>query len=57
MAFEWDASKNAANIAKHRIDFEDAVRIFDGPVWKKPMTDVNMARSASSPSVSLITVT
>ncbi len=35
MAFEWDASKNAANIAKHRIDFEDAVRIFDGPVLEK----------------------
>ena len=24
MAFEWDAAKNAANIAKHGIDFEDA---------------------------------
>ena len=32
MAFEWDAAKNAANIAKHGIDFEDAIRIFDGPV-------------------------
>ena len=27
--------KNAANIAKHRINFEDAVRIFDGPVLEK----------------------
>jgi uncharacterized protein len=32
MAFEWDPDKNAANIAKHGIDFEDAVRIFEGPV-------------------------
>jgi uncharacterized protein len=35
MAFEWDAAKNAANIAKHGIDFEDAIRIFDGPVLEK----------------------
>jgi uncharacterized protein len=32
MAFEWDPDKNAANIAKRGIDFEDAVRIFEGPV-------------------------
>jgi uncharacterized DUF497 family protein len=32
MAFEWDAAKNAANIARHGIDFEDAIRIFEGPV-------------------------
>jgi len=35
MAFEWDAAKNAANIAKHGIDFEDAIGIFDGPVLQK----------------------
>jgi uncharacterized DUF497 family protein len=35
MAFEWDAAKNAANIAKHGIDFEDAIQIFDGPVLEK----------------------
>ncbi len=35
MAFECDAAKNAANIAKHGIDFEDAIRIFDGPVLEK----------------------
>ena len=33
--FEWDAAKNAANIAKHRIDFGDAVRIFEGPVLEQ----------------------
>jgi len=32
MAFEWDTAKNVANIAKHGIDFEDAIRIFEGPV-------------------------
>jgi len=35
MGFEWDAAKNAANMAKHGIDFDDAVRIFDGPVLEK----------------------
>ena len=30
--FEWDERKRASNIAKHEIDFVDAVSIFDGPV-------------------------
>ncbi len=34
-SLEWDKAKNAANIAKHGIDFEDAIRIFDGPVLEK----------------------
>ena len=29
---KWDPDKNAANIAKHGIGFEDALRIFEGPV-------------------------
>ncbi len=36
MAFEWDARKNAANLAKHGVDFADASRIFEGPVLKRP---------------------
>ncbi len=36
MVFEWDAAKNAANLAKHGIDFEDAIGIFDGPVLERP---------------------
>ena len=32
MAFDWDPYKNAANIERHGIDFEDARRIFEGPV-------------------------
>ncbi len=33
--FEWDAAKNAANVAKHGINFEDAARIFEGPVLEQ----------------------
>ncbi len=29
MNFEWDENKRQANIAKHGIDFVDAVRAFD----------------------------
>lgn len=32
MIFEWDARKDAANLAKHGISFEEATLIFDGPV-------------------------
>ena len=29
MNFEWDANKAAENIQKHRIDFADAVTVFE----------------------------
>ncbi len=32
MGFEWDAVKNLANLEKHGIDFDFAIRIFDGLV-------------------------
>jgi len=32
VAFEWDPEKNTANIAKHGVDFDDAIGIFEGPV-------------------------
>jgi uncharacterized protein len=35
MLFEWDESKRQANLAKHRIDFRDAKRVFDGPVFER----------------------
>jgi len=41
MLFEWDESKRQSNLAKHRIDFQDALRIFDGPVFEK----VNRSRA------------
>jgi uncharacterized protein len=31
-AFEWDQAKNATNLAKHGITFEEAASIFEGPV-------------------------
>lgn len=30
--FEWDEDKNATNLAKHGISFEEAMTIFEGPV-------------------------
>jgi uncharacterized protein len=30
--FEWDPAKNAANIEKHGLSFEEAATIFNGPV-------------------------
>lgn len=30
--FEWDKAKNHTNITKHKIDFMDATRLFDGVV-------------------------
>jgi uncharacterized DUF497 family protein len=30
MQFEWDDTKNKANLEKHGIAFEDAQRIFEG---------------------------
>ena len=32
MKFEWDETKNKANIRKHGVSFEIAKRIFEGPV-------------------------
>ena len=35
MLFEWDESKRQANLEKHHIDFRDAQRVFDAPVFEK----------------------
>ena len=35
MRYTWDPAKNAANIRKHGISFERAVRIFDGPIFEQ----------------------
>ena len=32
--FEWDENKRSSVVARHGIDFEDAIQIFDGPVWE-----------------------
>lgn len=33
MEFEYDPAKSESNRAKHGIDFEDAKRLWDGPVY------------------------
>ena len=32
MRYAWDKSKNRTNIAKHSVDFADAVAVFDDPL-------------------------
>ena len=39
MEFEWDEAKNRFNIAKHGIDFNDAKRVFDGPIYTDEETE------------------
>ncbi len=34
--FEWDPQKNASNIQKHGLSFEEAASIFAGPVLTGP---------------------
>ena len=34
MRFTWDSRKAAANVVKHGLSFDDACRIFDGPVFE-----------------------
>lgn len=33
--FEWDCEKNATNLSKHGISFEEAATIWEGPVFTK----------------------
>ena len=32
LEFEWDEAKASSNLVKHRISFDDAIGIFEGPV-------------------------
>jgi len=32
MEFQWDETKNTANIRKHEIDFVDAIEVFQHPI-------------------------
>lgn len=34
MKYEWDEVKNQKNLKKHKISFEDAIRIFADPMLK-----------------------
>ncbi len=44
--FEWDDDKNAENLRKHGISFEEAALIFDGPTvsWVDDRIDYGEAR-------------
>ena len=35
MKFEWDDDKNALNLKKHGLSFEEACLIFEGPVFTR----------------------
>lgn len=35
MKFEWDEDKRRGNIEKHRIDFREAVKAFEAPMWER----------------------
>lgn len=34
MEFEWDRQKAAANLAKHKVSFEDAAAVFGDPLGR-----------------------
>jgi uncharacterized DUF497 family protein len=35
MRYTWDAAKNRSNVKRHKIAFEDAQRIFEGPTVER----------------------
>jgi len=35
MRYTWDAGKNRENLKKHKIAFEDAQRVFEGPTVER----------------------
>jgi uncharacterized DUF497 family protein len=39
MTFEWDESKNRANVRKHEVDFADTEEMFRGLLLIRPDTD------------------
>ena len=53
MQFEGDEQKNRDNIAKHGISFEDAARIFEGPVLSWADARADYAKCGKSVSAGL----
>jgi len=41
MIFEWDEEKNAINKTKHRIAFEDAIYVYNDPLYVEIYDDVH----------------
>ncbi|MDR3296993.1 MAG: BrnT family toxin [Prevotellaceae bacterium] len=39
MTFEWDENKRLSNLAKHGLDFADALRVFQDPYRKDDVDD------------------
>lgn len=35
MRYSWDEEKNRGNLARHKIAFEDAARVFEGPTVER----------------------
>lgn len=33
MKFEWDQNKEAANLSKHGVSFDEAITVFDDPLY------------------------
>jgi uncharacterized protein len=59
MLFEWDEGKRQSNIAKHYIDFRDAIRVFDGPVFEiagSRRGEVRMVAIGSVENVEIVVV-
>ncbi len=52
MGFQWDATKSAANEAKHGLSFLQAAQIFRGTILRTRDTRKDMASPAGSPSAS-----
>lgn len=50
MRFEWNESKNAINIDKHGIDFEDVVSMFNQPMRISEKIMVSLVGSVSASS-------
>ncbi|MFM9978353.1 MAG: BrnT family toxin [Sphingomonadaceae bacterium] len=58
MDFEWDDAKRASNIARHGIDFIDAISLFDGrPVIALPSSFVGELRFLTTGVVASAIVT
>lgn len=47
IGFEWDPNKNAANLRKHGLSFQEAASIFEGPVLSAADDTSDEAREKS----------
>jgi uncharacterized DUF497 family protein len=48
MQFEWDEAKNASNIKRHGIDFNDVKEMFNYPMLSKSIHAKAMVKNAGS---------